>query len=53
MAGQVPPALKAVQPFLVISRQFTKRDPVVSYYGELKNSNYAHDYRARGNFVYT
>lgn len=36
MAVQVPPALKTIQPFLVISKQFTKRDPVVSYYGELK-----------------
>ena len=35
MADQIPPALKSVQPYLTIAKQFAKRDPVVAYYGEL------------------
>ena len=34
MADKLSPALKPIQPFLVIAKQFKKRDPIVSYYGE-------------------
>lgn len=33
MAEKVPPALKSVQPYLVVAKQFSKRDPIVAYYG--------------------
>ena len=34
MADKLPPALKGIQPFMAISKQFTKRDPIISYYGK-------------------
>jgi hypothetical protein len=33
MADKLPPALKGIHPFLTISKQFTKRDPVIAFYG--------------------
>ena len=33
MADKAPPGLKTVQPYLMLAKQFTKRDPVVAYYG--------------------
>jgi len=35
MAEGPSSALRAIQPYLLVSKQFAKRDPVVSYYGEL------------------
>ena len=34
MADRPSPATKAARPYLLVSDQFAKRDPVVSYYGE-------------------
>ena len=34
MAGKVPDGLKLVQPYIIISKQFEKKDAVIAYYGE-------------------
>lgn len=34
MAEGASPALRMIQPYVLVSKQFAKRDPVVSYYGE-------------------
>lgn len=36
MADKLPPALKGIQPFIAISKQFAKRDPVIAYYGKIE-----------------
>ena len=33
MADGPPTALRSLQPYLMVSKQFAKRDPIVSYYG--------------------
>ena len=40
MADKLSPALKPIQPFLVIAKQFVKRDPIVAYYGENWSSKF-------------
>lgn len=35
MADKAPPGLKTVQPYLMLAKQFTKRDPVVAYYANM------------------
>ena len=42
MAEKLSPALKPIQPFLVIAKQFVKRDPVVAYYGEDLSSHFVY-----------
>ena len=31
---KIPAALKPVQPYLLLSKQFAKRDPIITYYGK-------------------
>lgn len=33
MADKAPASLKVMQPYLMLAKQFSKRDPVVAYYG--------------------
>ena len=35
MAGELPVCLKPVKPYFLLSKQFKKRDVVISYYGEI------------------
>lgn len=43
-----PASLKAIQPFLIVSKQYRERDPVVAYYCKQKTRSYANDTGAGG-----